>query len=132
MSRTLRTVIAYILAPAVASLIVAAVGASTRPLGEGPTWIAAFGQYFMVASFASYAISYTIGTVTFLILKKTRREPLRAYTAIGALCGTIYGFVVTSSVEFSIRSLAVVVFFAFISGATAFTFVAIKSYEKKA
>jgi hypothetical protein len=130
MTARFRTIFAFLTAPAVAALIVAAVEATIRKPGVGPTWLAAFLQMFILASLTSYALSYTVGTLTFLILKKARRESLKAYTTIGVLCGTVYGIVVTSGTEFSIRTLAVVAFLASISGAVAFTFAAIRGNPK--
>lgn len=127
----MRTLLAFLTAPAVAALIVAVVGASFRMPEEGPTWGAAFLQYLFLASVTSYALSYTVGTLTFIILKKTQRESLKAYSAIGVLCGITYGLIITSGAEFSVRALGLIAFLAFLSGAVAFTFSAIKGNDRK-
>ena len=132
MNRTLRIVIAYIVAPAVASSIVAVVGASLRPPGEGPSWIAAFGQYFFVASLTSYAISYTAGTLTFVVLRKMRREFFWIYGAIGGVLGLLYGIVVGVISGISLERIAAATFFALLGFSVAATFALIRRNEERA
>ena len=131
MNRTLRTVIAYIVAPAVASTIVAIVGASVRPPGEGPSWIAAFGQYFFVASVSSYAISYTVGTLAFVVLRKMRRESFWIYGAIGGTLGFLYGVIIGVVDGFSLERIAAAAFFALLSSSVSVTFALSRSNEER-
>ena len=91
MKESTRTILAFIVAPAVAPTILGVVAASMRPEGEGPTWVASFAQYFSVAAVVSYAISYTLGTLTFIVLRALRRESAFSYGAVGAMAGVIWG-----------------------------------------
>lgn len=91
MKASTRTILAFVVAPAIAPAILGVIAASMRPEGEGPTWVASFAQYFSVAAVVSYAISYTLGTPTFFILRALRRESVFSYGAVGAAAGTLWG-----------------------------------------
>lgn len=91
MKASTRTALAFVVAPAVAPTIVGIIQASARPEGEGPTWIASFAQYFSVAAIITYAVSYTLGTLTFLVLRALKKESVPHYGAVGAAAGVIWG-----------------------------------------
>ena len=86
----MRTVLAFILAPAFAPLFYATIAATMRPPTEGPTWFDSFTQYFLLACLVSYLLSLTFGTVVFLLLRQTKRESLAAYASLGAPGGLLY------------------------------------------
>jgi hypothetical protein len=91
MKASTRTILAFIIAPAIAPMIVGIIQACTRREGEGPTWIASFGQYFSVAAVVTYAVSYTLGTVTFFALRALKKESVLYYGAVGAAAGILWG-----------------------------------------
>ena len=83
----MRTILAFLLAPAVTPLIYSIFAASFRPPGEGPTWIGSFVQHLFLAAVDSYLISYTVGLIVFLILRKLKRESVKIYACSGAIAG---------------------------------------------
>lgn len=98
MHRGVRTVLAFVLSPAVAALLVGVFGATFRGEGTGPSWIEVFAQYCFLSSFMSYFLSYTAGTAVFVALFLLRKESFWLYTALGAALGSVYGsFVVFGS-----------------------------------
>jgi hypothetical protein len=90
MHRGVRTVLAFVLSPAVAALLVGFFGATFRDEGTGPTWIDAFAQYFLISSLMSYGVSFTAGTSVFATLLFLKRESFGLYVACGAAFGAIY------------------------------------------
>ena len=94
MHRGVRTVLAFVLSPAVAAFLVGVFGATFRDEGTGPTWIEAFVQYCFLSSLMSYGLSYTVGTAVFVALFLLRRESFWLYTAFGAAFGFVYAAVV--------------------------------------
>jgi hypothetical protein len=110
----------------VAAIIVAIIGASLRPLGEGPSWTAAFAQYYLVAAVTSYGISFTVGALTFFTLRKLRRESLKAYGNTGFVVGLVYGVYVTFPNWFSPERIAAQIFFALLGCSVAVAFAALR------
>lgn len=80
-----RTLCAYLLAPLVAPVLYATLAATIRPPGEGPSWLDAFAMYTLVSALDSYLVSWTYGSVVFLVLRALQRES----TWIYALCGAV-------------------------------------------
>jgi hypothetical protein len=126
-----RLALAFAIAPAVAALLVGIAMASIRPACEGPTWLAAFWQYFFIACFGSYLISYTAGTLTVVVLKALKKESFLAYTGIGASCGAVYGLYLVSGSAVSIQLFGIFAFVVFISASVAATFATISGAGKK-
>lgn len=80
-----RTLCAYLFAPLVAPVLYASLAATIRPPGEGPTWLNAFAMYAFIGALDSYLVSWTYGTVVFLVLRALHRESTWLY----ALCGAV-------------------------------------------
>ncbi len=123
MHTRLRTVAAFLVAPSVAGILVGIAGASTRKQVEGLTWLLAFWQYFVAACIGAYALSYTLGTLTFVALRIFNRESIFNYTFIGAILGMGYGLVIASVGYGSVLgALGLVGFFSFVAGSVALVF----------
>ncbi len=100
----MRTVLAFLIAPAVAVVGVSSVGALTEA-GAGPTWLEAFGQYAVSSVFACNAASYIFGTPCFYLLRYKKWETMRNDAIAGALAGLVI-FAVLSSIAIWPDSIA--------------------------
>jgi len=127
----LRTVTAFLVAPLVGSIEIALIQATIRPAGGGPTWIRAFMGWVLIASIDSYLISYTAGTIAFLILRALRKESPTAHAWLGALTGGMVGFVLgLTSLDGWIAVPVMTVTFAWFGASVATTFAAIRGRPK--
>ncbi len=90
----------------------------------------AFYQWLLISSVASFAISYTLGTLTFVILRKFRCESVRTYAAIGGLLGLTYGVILSIGTGFTPQPLAPILFFTFLELSVATTFALIRGIDK--
>jgi hypothetical protein len=134
MAPWLRTACAFIFAPVIGAIEVAAIQASIRPAGEGPTWFDSFAQWLIVASINSYLISYIAGTVTFIVLRMRRKESIRLYAAIGAIVGGSIGvfFLAIAVARATWMSILGVIVLALIGLSVAVTFAVIRGVPKRA
>jgi hypothetical protein len=133
-----RTVLAFLFAPATGLIVFSAIGATFRDARAGPTWLDAFGQLVVVSIFAFYGASYVFGIPFFCVLRTKRWETLRNYTASGALAGFVFFAVMLSlgkpaedvSFETVIRRLAAAFAFAALGALVALSFAWISGVKK--
>jgi hypothetical protein len=112
MAKWHRTVVAFLIAPLAAPIIYGVVAATMRPLGNGPTWIGSFRQWFALVGLISYGISYAIGIPAFLCLRRMHRESVLAYAAIGGVVGFLYLPVINGFIGLSLELVAISIIFA--------------------
>lgn len=127
MTRTLRTVLAFIVAPSLPGLFFATIHiVGYPPMAVMPRW-EAFLRTFMVVSIISYGMTYTGGLLTFFILRKTHRESAWAYALAGAILGFLTG---TTAGEETATRLRIGSSFAVIGFCVALTFALIRGTGK--
>ena len=91
MSRVLRTTIAFLVAPVVAPVVAAVVALWwAPPFLVGDAWTARAARCFYLTALVSYPLSYTVGTLTFLVLWFAKRESIWAYSIFGGGAGFFY------------------------------------------
>jgi hypothetical protein len=134
----MRTVLAFLFAPATGMIVFAATGATFRDTGVGPTWLEAFGQLIVVSVFAFYGASYVFGTPFVCFLRARGCETPRNYTLSGALAGFVF-FAVTLSLgkpeeavsfESVVRRIAAAFAFAALGALVAASFAWISGVKK--
>lgn len=105
----MRTLVAFLAAPAAAPIIFGAMSAAERH--EGMSRFDVFVQSAFVAMPLSYGLSYIFGTIVFAVLKWRRRESIGIYSACGAAVGIAYGlFVAVVSSDVTAGMLLAVLF----------------------
>ena len=120
----MRTVFAYLLAPWVAAI---AVSVMTIPDG-----LHAAGQMLFISAYVSYLISWVVGTVVFLILRKMKKETIKHYFLTGAASGIVIllFFLASSSGGTLIESILSALYFAFLGGSVAMAFALIRGPKR--
>jgi hypothetical protein len=122
MARRYRTLIAFLVAPAMAPAIYSIIAATTRPPGEGPTWQGSFGQWFVLVGVVSYGISYLIGIPVFFCLRRIRRETMLAYSVIGGIVGFLYLPIINGFIGLTPELVAISFFFALLGSTVGASF----------
>ncbi len=113
----MRTVLAYLIAPGVAAII--------ATLLFGPSW-----DILLAACVVSYPISWALGTVAFLILKKQKKEEKKFYAIAGAIFGGLLPFAFSIGHKLGIEIVFVSLAYAFLGSLVAMTFILIRGPQK--
>ena len=122
MARWYRTVVAFLVAPAMAPTIYSIIAATRRPSGEGPTWQGSFGQWFVLVGVISYGISYVIGIPVFICLRRIRRETMLAYSMIGGIVGFLYLPIINGFIGLTPELVVISFFFALLGASVGASF----------
>lgn len=117
----MRTVFAYLISPWAAALIVSL---AIIPEGFYAAW-----QMLFVAAYVSYILSWSVGTVVFLLLRKLKRESVLNYAVTGAGCGIILSlFLLAQSVGGTEKGIFLgFVYFTFLTTSVATVFALIRN-----
>lgn len=113
----MRTALAYLVAPVVAAIIATFL--------FGPSL-----DLFLAACVISYPVSWVLGTIAFLILKKTKREEMKCYVIAGAIFGALLPFAFSIGYKPDIEIVFVSLLYAFLGGFVALTFILIRGPQK--
>ena len=118
----MRTLLAYLLAPAVPGVLFAIL--------SFPTGISDMVQTFAATSIVSYPFSWTVGTVGFLALRKMEKEKIKHYALTGGISGALIIITLMIGLEFSLELLIPIALYAVLGSSVAVTFIAIRGRRK--
>ena len=113
----MRTVLAYLIAPLVAATFATFV--------SGPSW-----DLFFASCIVSYPISWVLGTVAFLILKRIKKEEKKYYVIAGAILGALLPFAFSIGHKPDIEIIFVSLLYALLGSFVAVTFILIRGPQK--
>ena len=113
----MRTFLAYLIAPGAAAIIATFL--------FGPSW-----DILLAACVVSYPISWALGTIAFLILKKTKKEEKKCYAIAGAVLGALLPFAFSIGHKPDIEIIFVSLLYAFLGSFVAVTFILIRGPQE--
>ena len=118
----MRTLLAYLISPLVAPIILSIL--SYRD-GINGMW-----QMLFVSCFMAYPISWVVGTIGFLTLRKLKKESVKHYFCTGAGAGALVLIVMAFDEEMKPEALIVVGLYTLLGSLVTTTFILIRGPQE--
>jgi hypothetical protein len=125
-----RTFWAFIVGP-IAPCVLTGIGqAFTERVKDGMTWPQSFAGYTVLALPLAWILSYTLGTLVFVVLRYLKKEYVALYSGSGSLVGFVSGWLVGTGQSVGDR-VGLGTIFAVLAASAALVFALIRGPDRK-